>query len=158
MIRSLFLLSLSSIFGFAHAGTTERFGDWIVNITETGASASLTVKSGGATYVIGTICAEKCTFFLVHPASCIKGNTYPAILSNSSGATYIDLVCAPSGESYFYLLVPDETILKALVSGGTLGLAMSVGGDFNVVRFNVDDAAAALNYVIKNFRHSKKQL
>jgi hypothetical protein len=156
-----FLISLSiSIHSTALADVTKTFGDWTVNIRDSSATISNTVIKDGKQYTIGLVCAgeDSCSFFLAQPVACENKKIYPAILTSKVGTTHIEMLCNAADENYFYKFLNDDLLTKAISEGGTLSLAMSLKKDFDVVRFNTDNAVPAIEYFLNIIKSNKKSL
>jgi hypothetical protein len=154
------LLAFLSYSSVTIADVTKTFGNWGINTTENGITAFTTTNKDGYVYTLGIVCAEtdSCSFFLLQPIACDHTKIYPAIVSSKAGSSHIEILCHEAGGNFYYKIQSDEFFSKALLSGGILSLAMSFKRDFNVIKFDVDNAAQAIDYLLKTLSTSRKNL
>jgi hypothetical protein len=138
------LLGLFSIFSIASA-QVQRFGSWRVDF---GADQSDAYTSNDSGSVFGFFCYENsCTFYLNTGSTCKENSRIPLLINADSGSNYSIGTCVvvKSGTTTRYFnSIQDKDIVTAISSGRIIGFAIPMeGGDFKVVRFNLDGAIAA---------------
>lgn len=104
--------------------------------------------SGGLLAKTCSIKDQTCSWTLVIDTPCDEKSTSSVLMSARLGATAIQTTCigkGKDGKTFQYMLHNPDDLDRLFSSGGVLGIAFALeGGQFKVVRFNVDGAANAI--------------
>ncbi|MDE2342708.1 MAG: hypothetical protein KGL63_04845 [Betaproteobacteria bacterium] len=142
--RAIPLFALS--FSLDASAEPLKVGDWWLTVQ---ASSSLveTFTSNGSNSTFGLICGASCTFYLDTHTQCDEGEAIPMLVNSQSGSTYTVAKCEilTRGPITRYVSAfPDKDIVTAISAGNVIGFAIPlVNGEFKVVRFSLNGAAAA---------------
>ena len=145
-VRHILLVALLVCCGAAHA---ERhvIGDWALDVGE-GWTEALTANDASSSF--GYYCtAGSCSFYLDLNTSCgADGAHTPVLVNAEAGSVQLMATCVNltvNGAPRHVNMFQNNDIQTAIASGSTIGFAVPIqgGGQFKIVRFSLNGAAAA---------------
>ena len=124
----------------------QAYGDWTVDkLDKENVVVAMSLNENGN--VLGKACAANgCSWVVVlNTTTCEPGSSYPALMSASTGAGHLSLICTPNDRNKTRYIVKEyESMEIAMRAGEMVGIAMPLEtGQFRVTRFPIKGWDAA---------------
>jgi hypothetical protein len=155
------LAAAAAVFGASPAAAqVKTFRDWAVGSTSdrAGMFAATVNDSGG---VFGEYCypkAETCIWLLSNSTRCEDGAKYPVLVNTDKGSAATEIVCKKVDGKSRYVFASYEDVEASIEGARWIGMAFPMqDGRFQVSRFSLDGAAAAVAHMEGRSKAAAKQ-
>ena len=157
-VRHILLVALLGCCSAVHA---ERhvIGDWALDVGD-GWTEAMTANDASSSF--GYYCtAGACSFYLDLNTSCgANGAHTPVLVNADAGSVQVMATCVNltvNGAPRHVNMFQDKDIQTAIASGNAIGFAVPIqGGQFKLVRFSLNGAAAATRGAVATMQQPGK--
>jgi hypothetical protein len=127
-------------------------GDWVVDTKSQSAYSAVTVNDSGHTF--GEFCdleEGNCLWLIEMSSSCDEGAKTPVVANSDGSAANLELLCMGrlDGGNYAYAFTDFDRVDNLVRHSNRIGFAIPLGGDdFQMIKYDVHGAAAALSTML----------
>lgn len=137
----------------------KTYGDWSIIRSNDGKDLIAATQIDQNKFLAFRCFSEsgECVHILVPDTACEDGAEYPILVNTDAAALSMDCLCSENEGSYEMIPTDYDSFQNLLRGQGQIGFAIPLqSGQFKVVRFSLDGAAQAMDFVREHLGDSSE--